>query len=100
MTPSPSLVSGAGSQDPRYSLSSKPADRDIASLTVVQDVRLDDFVLVQGKVFDTVLYIDNPTLKDVKVTLPSGNIYKSFKGAAPLTTTGKTVKLYAVWKKK
>ena len=83
-------ASGGGSVDgqqpsPSYALTNAVADRAIASLTVDSDRAIDAFVLKEGKVYDTVLYISNTAGRDVRLTLPSGNVYKTFKGANPLT---------------
>ncbi len=82
--------SGGGSfadqqASPSYVLTNAVADRAIASLTVDSDRAIDAFVLKDGKVYDTVLYISNTAGYDVKLTLPSGNVYKTFKGTNPLT---------------
>ena len=68
-----------------YSLTDHAADRAIASVTVDGDTALDAFVLKDGKVYDSVLYVRNNANHAVKVTLPDGHDYQSFKGAAPLT---------------
>ena len=82
--------SGGGSftdqqSSPSYALTNAVADRAIASLTVDSDRAIDAFVLKDGKVYDTVLYISNTAGHDVKLTLPSGNTYKTFKGTNPLS---------------
>ncbi len=71
--------------DARYSLAGVPSDRAIASVTVNGDTVLDKFVLVNGKVYDSVVRIENNASKDVKVALPGGYVYETFKGAKPLT---------------
>lgn len=70
-----------------YDLTQAPADRAIADVTVIGDTALDEFVLKEGKVYDSVLYICNNAGYPVKVTLPSMPLtsYKTFKGASPLT---------------
>ena len=78
--------SGGGAEvDPRYALSAAPADRAVASVTVGGDCSIDAFVMKDGKVYDSVLYIGNTAESEVTVTLPAGNVYKTFKGATPLT---------------
>ncbi len=67
-----------------YVLTNSVADRAIASVTVGGDCVIDEFVLKAGKVYDCVLYINNTAEKEVTLTLPAGNIYKSFKGTKPL----------------
>lgn len=70
-----------------YDLTQTPGDRAIADVTVNGDMALDAFVLKDGKVYDSVLYISNTAGHEVRVTLPSmpQTAYKTFKGATPLT---------------
>ena len=70
-----------------YDLTQTPGDRAIADVTVNDDMALDAFVLKEGKVYDSVLYVHNNAGHAVKVTLPSMPLteYKTFKGATPLT---------------
>ena len=80
--------SGGGSAepvDPRYALAASPADRAIASVTVDADCTIDSFVLKNGKVYDSVLRIVNTSAGEVRLTLPAGYVYETFKGAKPLT---------------
>ena len=71
--------------DPAYAITNIVADRSIAAVSVNSDCAIDEFVLKDGKVYDCVLYISNTADEDVTLTLPSGNEYKAFKGARPLT---------------
>ena len=71
--------------DPRYALAASPADRAIASVTVDRDCAIDQFVLTDGKVYDTVLRVVNTSASEVHLTLPAGYVYETFKGATPLT---------------
>ena len=68
-----------------YALSDVAADRTIASVTVDDDCAIDEFVLKDGKVYDSVLRIVNESSQDVKLTLPSGYTYETFEGVEPLT---------------
>ncbi|MBQ8126603.1 MAG: leucine-rich repeat domain-containing protein [Kiritimatiellae bacterium] len=70
-----------------YDLTQTPGDRAIADVTVNGDMALDAFVLKEGKVYDSVLYVCNNADHAVKVTLPTipQTEYKTFKGATPLT---------------
>ncbi|MBQ6141836.1 MAG: leucine-rich repeat domain-containing protein, partial [Kiritimatiellae bacterium] len=70
-----------------YDLTQQAGDRAIADVTVSGDTALDAFVLKEGKVYDSVLYISNTAGHEVRVTLPSmpQTAYKTFKGATPLT---------------
>lgn len=79
-----SIANGSVAADGRYSLSSTPGDRSIASLEVSEDTKIDSFVLKDGKVFDAVLYVNNTSDSAVKLTLPEGYVYKALKGAKPL----------------
>ncbi len=54
-------------------------------MTVSSDCAIDAFVLADGKVYDSVVRIVNTAGKAVKVTLPAGYTYETFKGAKPLT---------------
>ena len=67
-----------------YALTDTAADRAIASVTVNSDCAIDSFVLKDGKVYDSVLYISNTAGQAVTLTLPSGYVYKAIKGARPL----------------
>ena len=70
-----------------YDLTQSAGDRTIADVTVSGDMALDAFVLKDGKVYDSVLYVHNNADHDVMVRLPSMplTVYKTFKGATPLT---------------
>ena len=67
-----------------YALTNSVVDRAIASVTVNGDCAIDSFVLKDGKVYDSVLYISNTADQAVALTLPSGYVYKAIKGARPL----------------
>ena len=83
-------------QKTRYDLSNSMEDRAIASVTVSGDTTLDNFVLKDGKVYDTVLYINNTAGHAVKLTLPQGNTYRTFKGAKPLTIPANTQSILTI----
>ena len=68
-----------------YALTNAAADRAIASMTVNNDRAINSFVLKDGKVYDSVLYINNTANRAVTLTLPSGYVYKAIKGAQPLS---------------
>jgi len=68
-----------------YSLTNAPADRAIASVTVSGDMALDAFVLTDGKVYDSVLYINNTADHAVTLSLPSGHAYEAIRGTKPLS---------------
>ena len=76
---------GTTTSDTRYSLTSGAEDRAIASVTVDGDSSIDEFVLKDGKVYDCVVRIVNTAARAVKVTLPEGYTYETFKGTKPLT---------------
>lgn len=71
--------------NPRYNLTQTQEDRAIASVTINTDTTLSNFVLSNGKVYDTVLRIVNTSDNDVRVALPNGYEYETIKGANPLT---------------
>ena len=97
-------VSGGGSSgggsvepvDPRYALAASPADRAIASVTVNGDCSIDQFVLTDGKVYDTVLRIVNTSANEVHLTLPSGYTYETFRGARPLTIPANSRNMFTI----
>ena len=68
-----------------YELTNVAADRSIATMTVNRDCSLDRFVLKNGKVYDCALRIVNPSNAPVKLSLPRGYEYETFRGAKPLT---------------
>ena len=68
-----------------YALTGTAADRAIASVTVSGDCSIDSFVLKDGKVYDSMLYVSNTADHEVTLSLPSGHTYKTIKGAKPLT---------------
>ena len=82
--------------DPRYALTPAQTDRAIASVTVNADKALDAFVLVDGKVYDSVLYIKNTADADVVLTLPSGFAYRALKDTTPLTVPAGTENILTI----
>ena len=73
-----------------YSLTNAVADRAIAKVMVDADCSIDSFVLKDGEVYDSVLYVSNTADNSVKLTLPSGFIYKTYKGTKPLEIPAKS----------
>ena len=71
--------------DASYSLSNIAGDRSIASVTIDGNSAIDSFVLRDGKVYDSVVRIINTAPNAVRVTLPEGYTYETFKGTDPLT---------------
>ena len=85
------LAAGSGtSSGDGYLLSGEVADRAIASVTVDCDCAIDEFVLKDGKVYDAAVRIVNTSAKAVKIALPAGYEYETFKGAKPLTIPAKS----------
>ena len=82
--------------NPRYNLTQAQEDRAIASVTVSADTTLSNFVLSNGKVYDTVLRIANTASQSVKVTLPNGYTYETLKGATPLTIPANSTNLLTI----
>ena len=76
---------GTATNDLSYALTDHAADRAIATVTVSGDTAIDSFVLKDGKVYDSVLRIVNTSGSAVRLTLPFGYTYETFRGAAPLT---------------
>ncbi len=68
----------------RYALDDVVQDRTIVSVTVDSDCAIDEFVLKNGKVYDCAIRIVNTADTAVQMSLPSGYVYESFVGAAPL----------------
>ena len=73
-----------------YALTDVAADRAIAEVTVDTDYAIDSFVLKDGEVYDSVLYVSNTADNTVKLTLPSGFVYKTYKGTKPLEIPAKS----------
>ena len=82
--------------DVRYDLSNYVADRAVASITVDTDSAIDEFVLVDGKVYDVAIRIANTAAMAVHITLPDGYVYESFLGAAPLTLPAKSINMLTI----
>ena len=79
-----------------YGLSKTAADRAIASMSVSGDCAIDAFVLKDGVVYDTMLRIVNTADSEVKLTLPTGYSYETFKGVKPLTIPAKSKSLLSI----
>jgi hypothetical protein len=73
-----------------YALTNAAADRAIASVTVDGDCAIDEFVLKDGKVYDSMLYVSNTADREVTLSLPTGYAYKTFKGSKPLAIPAKS----------
>ena len=82
--------------DARYDLSKGVKDRGIGSIEVSADTTIDAFVLTDGKVFDAVLYVTNIAESAVKLSLPAGYTYKSFKGTKPLVVPAKSSNILTI----
>ena len=80
----------------RYDLTDSAKDRSIASVTVNGDTALDDFVLADGKVYDSVLYVVNTAATPVRLTLPAGHTYVTVSGLAPLLIPASSTNLVTV----
>ena len=88
---SPSVVTTVVQQvESPYALTNAVADRAIASVTVDGDCGIDEFVLKDGEVYDSVLYVNNTAERAVTLTLPSGYSYKTYKGTKPLQIPAKS----------
>ena len=90
-TPGPTPVDNV-----RYAIADAQADRAIASVTVNSNCEIGQFVLVDGRVYDSVLYIKNTAETDVKLTLPTGYDYRALKGTTPLTIPAGTENILTI----
>lgn len=79
-----------------YALSRTAADRTVASVTVNSDCSIDTFVLKDGKVYDSLIRIENTADHAVKLTLPAGYVYETFKGTSPLTIPAKSRNMLSI----
>ena len=79
-----------------YALTNAVADRAIASVTVNSDCAIDSFVLKDGKVYDSVLYVVNSSAAAVHLTLPAGYVYVTPKGKTPLTLPANSMNLITI----
>ena len=79
-----------------YALTNVAADRAIASVTVNSDCAIDAFVLKNGMVYDSMLRIVNTADHEVKLTLPTGYSYETFKGVKPLEIPAKSRSLLSI----
>ncbi len=79
-----------------YSLTDGAADRAIASVTVDNDCAIDSFVLKDGKVYDTVLYVVNSSASEVHLALPVGYVYVTPMGKTPLTLPASSMNLVTI----
>ena len=84
------------SETQSYTLTNVVADRAVASLTINSDHVINAFALKDGKVYDTILYIKNTAEHDVRLTLPAGNEYKTFKGTNPLTIPASSTSILTI----
>ena len=80
----------------RYDLTNYVTDHSIASVVVDRDSSIDEFVLVDGKVYDAAIRIVNTAANAVHITLPEGYFYESFLGAAPLTLPAKSTNMLTI----
>ena len=79
-----------------YALTDRAADRAIASVTVDTDCAIDSFVLKDGEVYDAMLRIVNVADHEVRLTLPTGYVYETFKGTSPLTIPAKSRSMLSI----
>ena len=79
-----------------YSLTDGAADRAIASVTVDADCAIDSFVLNDGKVYDSVLYVVNTATVPVRLSWPAGHTYVTVIGLAPLLLPASSTNLVTI----
>ena len=65
-------------------------------MTVDGDCAIDDFVLKDGVVYDSVLRIVNAAPNEVKVTLPSGYVYETIGTVSPLVLPASSKSLLTI----
>ncbi len=82
--------------DTRYSLTGSVEDRAIASLTIDGDTVLDEFVLRDGKVYDSVLYVVNRGASPARLIMPSGHTYVTVGGLTPLSMPAVSTNLVTI----
>ena len=93
----PSMITTVVQQvESPYALADRVADRAIASVMVDGDCAIDDFVLKDGMVYDSVLRIVNTAPNEVKVTLPSGYVYETIGTASPLVLPASSKSLLTI----
>ena len=68
-----------------YGLGGNAADKTVASITVDEDTAIGDFVLTDGKAYDSVVHVVNVADHVVRIILPDGHTYRILKGSRPLT---------------
>ena len=82
--------------DAPYSLTGSVSDRSIASVIVDADCSIDSFVLKDGKVYDAILRIVNTADHEVRLALPMGYAYETFKDVRPLTIPANSRNLLSI----
>ena len=68
----------------------------ITSMTISDNTSIDSFLLADGKVFDMAIRIVNASEEAVTITLPTGYIYETMKGANPLLIPAKSTNILTV----
>lgn len=94
-TPGGESASG-GTLDVRYALTDMQADRAVATLTISGDTALDQFVLTDGKVYDSVLCVVNTSTMPARLTMPTGHTYLTVSGLAPLQLPASSTNLVTI----
>ena len=79
-----------------YALTNRQVDRAVASITLSNDTALDEFVLTDGKVYDSVLYVVNTATVPVRLSLPAGHTYVTVSGLAPLLLPASSTNLVTI----
>ena len=87
---------GVSSEEMPYALTNAPMDRAIASVTVNEDCAIDEFVLKDGKVYDSVICVKNTSDGSVSLSLPSGYSYVTVAGQRPLTIPANSTCLVSI----
>ena len=90
---------GASPASGAYSLSGLSGvgeDRTIATVNVYGDCPIGDFVLKDGKVYDSVLRIVNKTGSEAYVILPDGYVYETIGNSSPLVVPASSTSLLTI----
>lgn len=87
---------GQSTDDSRYNLSDSTGDRTITSIAIDDDFSLDSIVVKNGKVYDAIIRIENTSPKKVRVTLPQGYRYETFRGMRPLLLPGHSTSILTI----
>ena len=81
---------------PAYDFADTPGDRKIASMTISGDAALDEFVLRDGKVYDSAIMVENTSDAAATLSLPAGYRYVTAAGKKPLSIPPSSLNLLTI----